>query len=470
MKKLILFLLLAICTLHIAIAQDHYRKINIALRYLKLGNTLREAQQYDLSEKYLRQGLQIITEQGDRYWEAATYENMGLLFKDQDKPEDAARYFNKALALYRQLKMSLSEKALEQMLTGAEGKEESYAGIEIGAKGVKLSILSIQLNSNGEVEYILKADSSVNPEPAALTPQSQQETADALKKFIDYAKSKYGISDERMYVVISSGLKAELDKKNKSTEFVKAITPFSAPASFSIKSVSSAEEAELAVLGTVPPKRRYSTSLIDVGSNKTNGGYFMDASQSFDAVYLPVGTKSFVSMVKTKNPTTMIEFANVADRLWQDSLSQIVRDELGRRAGLRNRSATYLGGGIVWCIATYLYPEKCDDNYVELTPEDIHRFRTLVVYNYSKAIQPDISNISKESLMLDARKTLSRAQNTYDQQSLIAGAVWVDGLMKELNTTQPVKRFYFSKYAYVGWISGYISRAVAEEFKKKSEQ
>jgi hypothetical protein len=196
----------------------------------------------------------------------------------------------------------------------------------------------------------------------------------------------------------------------------------------------------------------------------------MDASQSFDAVYLPVGTKSFVSMVKSKSPVNMNEFATVADKLWKDSLSQMVRDELGRRAGLRNRSATYLGGGIVWCIATYLYPEKCDDNYVELTPEDIHRFRAMVVNNYVKTIQPDISNISKESLMLDARKTISRAQNTYDQQSLIAGAVWIDGLMKELNTTQPVKRFYFSKYAYVGWISGYISRAVAEEYKKKSEQ
>ena len=456
--------------INIATAQDHYRKINIALRYLKLGNTLREAQQYDLSEKYLRQGLRIINEQGDRYWEAAIYENMGLLYKDQDKPEDAARYFNKALAIYRQLKMSLSEKALDQMLTGAEGKEESYAGIEIGSKGVKLSILSIQLNSSGEVEYILKADSSVNPEPSALTPQSLQETADVLKKFIDFAKTKYNISDDRMYVVISSGLKAELDKKNKSTEFIKGITPFAAPLNFSIKSVTSAEEAELAVLGTVPPKRRYSTSLIDVGSNKTNGGYFMDASQSFDAVYLPVGTKSFVSMVKSKNPVNMNEFANVADKLWKDSLSQMVRDELGRRAGLRNRSATYLGGGIVWCIATYLYPEKCNDNYVELTPDDIHRFRTMVVNNYTKTIQPDISNISKESLMLDARKTISRAQNTYDQPSLIAGAVWIDGLMKELNTTQPVKRFYFSKYAYVGWISGYISRAVAEEFKRKSEQ
>ncbi|MEP7277826.1 MAG: tetratricopeptide repeat protein [Bacteroidota bacterium] len=470
MKKYLLLFFIGLLVTASAGAQDYYRKINNALRYIKLGNTLREAQQYDLSEKYLRQGLQIITEQGDKYWEAATYENLGLLYKDQDKPEDAARYFNKALAIYRQLKMSLSEKALEQMLTGAEGKEQSYAGIEIGAKGIKLSILSIQLNSNGEVEYVLKADSSVNPEPAALTPQSQQESADALRHFIDIAKNRYNIGSDRLYVVISSGLKAELDKKNKTADFIKAITPAAAPPGFSIQSVSSAEEAELAVLGTVPPKRRYSTSLIDVGSNKTNGGYFMDASQSFDAVYFPVGTKSFVSLVKNKNPFNINEFARFAETLWKDSLALLVRNELGRRAGLRNRSATYLGGGVVWCIATYLFPEKCDDNYVELTPEDIRRFRGMVVNNYVKAIQPDISNITREALMLDARKTISRAQNTYDQESLIAGAVWIDGLMKELNTTQPVKRFYFSKYAYVGWISGYISRAVAEDYKKKSEQ
>lgn len=470
MKKCILLLLTGFLLLNHAGAQDYYRKINNALRYLKLGNTLREAQQYDLSEKYLRQGLQIITQQGDKYWEAAAYENLGLLFKDQDKPEDAARYFNKALAIYRQQKMSLSEKALEQLLTGAEGKEESYAGIEIGAKGIKLSILSIQLNSSGEVEYILKADTSVNPEPAALTPQSQLETAEAVKKFMELARARYGVANDRIYAVISSGLKAELDKKDKTADFIKNITPAGVPSGFSVKSVSSAEEAELAVLGTVPPKRRYSTSLIDVGSNKTNGGYFMDASQSFDAVFLPVGTKSFVSLVKSKNPAGILDFARLADNIFKDSLSRIVRDELGRRAGLRNRSATYLGGGVVWCIATYLHPEKVDDNYVELTPEDVRRFRYMLVSNYSKAIQPDISNITNEALLLDAKKTISRAQNTYDQESLLAGAIWTEGLMKELNTTQPAKRFFFSKYAYVGWISGYISRAVAEEFKRKTEQ
>jgi hypothetical protein len=94
----------------------------------------------------------------------------------------------------------------------------------------------------------------------------------------------------------------------------------------------------------------------------------------------------------------------------------------------------------------------------------------MLLTNYLKTIQPDISNITNERLMMDARKTISLAQNTYDQESLLAGAVWIDGLMKELNATQPTKRFFFSKYAYVGWISGYISRAVAEDFKRKTEQ
>jgi Tetratricopeptide repeat len=470
MKRVFLFLFSVLFIASHLNAQDYYRRINDALRYIKLGNTLREAQQYELSEKYLRQGLQVIQANKDKYWEAAAYENLGLLYKDQDNQEEATRYFGKALSLYKQLRMSLSEKAVEQLLNGAQGKEQLYAGIEIGSKGVKLSILSVQLNSSGEVEYVLKADSSVNPEPSSLTPQSQTETAEALRRFLDFAKNKHGISVDKSYVVLSSGLKAELDKKNKTSEFISGITPANVPAGFAIRSVTSAEEAELTVLGTVPPKRRYTTSLIDVGSSKTNGGYFVEGSQSFDALYFPVGTKNFVKSIKNKNPAGMADFGRWADNLWRDSLSQPVREELSRRPGARNRAFMYLGGGIVWCIATYLYPQKVNDNYVELTVYDIRRFRTMLTTDYEKAIQPNLNFISSEALLMDARKTISRAQNTFDQEALIAGATWVGGLMQELNATQPVKRFFFSKYAYVGWISGYIAREVAEEFKKKNEK
>jgi hypothetical protein len=365
--------------------------------------------------------------------------------------------------------MALSEKALEHLLTGAQGKTQAFAGIEVGAKGVKLSVISIELNSSGEVEYVLKADSSINPEPASLTPQSQIETAAAVRRFIDMAKNNYNIPAEKLYVVVSSGLKTELDKKNKYNDFLAAINPSNMPPGFSIKSVTPQEEGELTVMGTVPPKRRFTTSLLDISSTNTNGGYYMDASQSFDAVYFPVGTRTFVKLVKAKNPANIQEFSRIAEALWRDSLSQVVRDELGRRAGLRNRGYIYLAGGIVWCINSYLHPQKVNDTYSELFPEDVHRFRLQVQNNYEKIISPSLSDITNENLLMDARKNLSRAQNTYDQESLIAGSIWVDGLIKELNATQPVKRFIFAKYSYVGWISGYIARAVTEEYRRKNE-
>lgn len=470
MRKYLLFLLMGLFAFSTMQAQDYYRKINNALRYIKVGSTLREAQQYDLSEKYLRQGLQLITEQGDKYWEAAAYENLGLLYKEQDKGEEAVRYFNRALAIYKQLKMTLSEKAIEQMLNGAEGKEQLFGGIEITPKGLKLSIVSIELSSSNEVQYVLKTDTSSNPEPAALTQQSTQETAQVLRSFLDIARSTYKIPIEKMFVVIASGLKTELDKKNKWAEFVSAITPPNAAPGFAIKFVTPAEEGELAVLGTVPPKRRYSTSLVDVGSGNTKGGYFMDATETFDALYFSIGTRTFTKMIKEKNPTGVQDFVRVAEKIYRDSLNQVVRDELSRRAGLRNRSSIYLSGGIIWTMVSYLYPDKVNEPFVELTIEDIRRFRIMVASNFEKLIQPDISFINNDKTMHDARINISRAQNTYDQESLIAGAIWVDGLVHELNATQPAKRFYFPKYGYVGWISGYIARAVAEEFKKKNEQ
>jgi hypothetical protein len=53
------------------VAQTSPQKLNNTLRYLKLGNTLREAQQYELSEKNLLKALQEVQAQGDKYWEAA---------------------------------------------------------------------------------------------------------------------------------------------------------------------------------------------------------------------------------------------------------------------------------------------------------------------------------------------------------------------------------------------------------------
>jgi hypothetical protein len=58
-----------------------------------------------------------------------------------------------------------------------------YAGVEIGGKGIKLSVIKVKLNRTGESEYILKTDTSINTDAAALSYQSEKETTDAVSVF-----------------------------------------------------------------------------------------------------------------------------------------------------------------------------------------------------------------------------------------------------------------------------------------------
>lgn len=110
------------------------------------GNTLREVKQYDQSEEYLNKALNIVRNK-DKYWEAAAYENLGFLYRDQENILEASRNFIKDIEIYHSLKMTMSEKALTQLISGLKDTEELFAGIDIGSKGVKLSIIGVSVSA-----------------------------------------------------------------------------------------------------------------------------------------------------------------------------------------------------------------------------------------------------------------------------------------------------------------------------------
>ena len=59
---------------------------------------------------------------------------------------------------------------------------------------------------------------------------------------------------------------------------------------------------------------------------------------------------------------------------------------------------------------------------------------------------------------------IKRVVNTYDQKALLAGAIWLDELIQQVNTVNPNKKFIFPRYAYVGWISGYIIDKISKQY------
>jgi hypothetical protein len=72
---------------------------NLGIRYLKLGNSYREARNYDLAQLYLRRGLDMVRNR-NTYWEAVGYEYLGLLYRDLGDRQLALEYLRTAASLY----------------------------------------------------------------------------------------------------------------------------------------------------------------------------------------------------------------------------------------------------------------------------------------------------------------------------------------------------------------------------------
>ena len=94
------------------------------------------------------------------------------------------------------------------------------AGIEVGSKGVKLSILEKSATETGAFK-ILK-DSSINTDFISFTMQSHDATLDALTYLYMYVKTQWKIPSANIATVISSGVKAQADKANK-MKFIDAL-------------------------------------------------------------------------------------------------------------------------------------------------------------------------------------------------------------------------------------------------------
>jgi hypothetical protein len=101
---------------------------------------------------------------------------------------------------------------------------------------------------------------------------------------------------------------------------------------------------------------------------------------------------------------------------------------------------------------------------MEITHQDITAFRQLVFSSYDKVTQPDISLVSNAAEARDSQKNINRVLKTFDQKALLAGVIWLDELIQQVNSINPDKKFLYPRYAYVGWISGYIMDKINKQY------
>ncbi len=171
-----------------------------------------------------------------------------------------------------------------------------YTGIEVGSKGVKMSVIEIGKNAQSSGAFNILKDTSVNTDFISFSDPTFSATLNGFYGLYTTATKDYKIPGKRIFTVISSGVKMQAEKDNKTSWVNNLIDSFRLKVNEperQVEVVSVMQEAMLSHLGIVPNSRRYTTFLIDIGSGNTKGGFFPDGNtNNFKLFQLNWGTKS----------------------------------------------------------------------------------------------------------------------------------------------------------------------------------
>jgi hypothetical protein len=341
-----------------------------------------------------------------------------------------------------------------------------YTGIEVGSKGVKMSMVEIGKNAQSNGSFNILKDTSVNTDFISFNDPTFASTLNALCGLYEAAQKNYNIPNKRIFTAISSGVKMQAEKDEKSELIKKLIDSFQTRIGDPGKQVTVIDvkqEALLSHLGIVPESRRYSTFLIDIGSGNTKGGYFPNGNtKDFYLFQLNWGTKSTSNAAdkRMEDDKSMNNYQKQLTRvLLQAENSDIVYSV--------NASGAYplsdyiaFSGGAAWAAANLMHPELIDNAVVPVTFDEVIKFYERLYTNFSSYSPENLAKAgaddAEKAAILKAAKTV---HGVFDQKSLMSGSGLMLKIMRQFSSIYETKQFYLVKNGQVGWISAFVDQS-----------
>ncbi|MGE5107454.1 MAG: hypothetical protein ACM3H8_07910 [Sphingobacteriales bacterium] len=346
-----------------------------------------------------------------------------------------------------------------------------YAGIDVGSKGVKLSLLEIGQNAKKSGAFNILKDSSINTDFISFTEATFQATLLAMHGLYNSSVVDYKLPSQKIFTVISSGVKIQSEKENKTQWVTRLIDSFRVKIkdpNRQVPVIDVQQEAILSHLGIVPESRRYATFLIDIGSGNSKGGYFYNTNtKDFKLFQLGWGTKSTANAAEKRCEE---------DRSLTNYYKQLGRTLTGAEQGeiiyRVNESGGYpmsdyiaFSGGISWAIATLISPELINNSVVPVTYDDVAKFSERIYKNYSSLTDAAIITSIKDNAIdkPNVAKEVKRVNGVFDQRSLMAGAGLLLKIMRQFEGLYEKKEFFLVKNGQVGWISAYVDETINKQ-------
>ena len=344
-----------------------------------------------------------------------------------------------------------------------------FAGIEVGSKGVKLSIVDVDRNSRTGGAFTILKDTSINTDFISFSNATTASTLNGLYDLFIVATKDLKIPSKRVFTVISSGVKmqAEKDDKNKFIEeLVSSFRQKIKEPDRKVEVVDVIQEARLSHLGIVPETKRYTTFLIDIGSGNTKGGYFpYGNTRDFKLFQLNWGTKSTANATEKRCEETDKTLSNFHKQLYR-VLTGAENTEIIYAV---NSSGAYplsdniaFSGGIAWAAATLVHPEQANRSVITVTFDEIAKFHEQLFKSYTALSADELVKKVTDTKMDKASiaKEIKRVHGVFDQRSLLAGSGLLLKIMRQFASIYETKEFYLVKNGQVGWISAYVDQAM----------
>lgn len=473
MKHVCILLGLLGCWISPGLAQPA-QSLTQAIRFIKLANTLREVDKSQESISLLTRAMPAVRSK-NLYWEAITNELIGLSYNDLKDSTNALRYLERARGQYAQLKYVASGWAVNEVIRNISSKNV-YAGIQISTSGVKVAIFKTKYESDFYEKDVRTAFEIPNSGLVANASKSFRGGQDALRIGLDSIRH-YNIPNERIFIIFSSDIDAGLIRSSESRQSLyEQLTRVLPNATLRIDTtLNPTREAQLFTIGAIPRKVWPTTSALNLGNASTMGGYFDSeasrqdlryAGKAFHGINVPVGINTLVERIEGKRSLSMDAYRREAQRVVRAVADSAFADKFwGRNSGLQQRNTVGVGGDIALALVTCLHPDRAGITAVPISGADVEQFKRLALTDYKALTQPDLSFITDPAVRARSEKDVSAVQSQLNEKQLIAGALWLDAVMKQYNAIASPMRFVFVRNADIGWVTGKFLETINHEYE-----
>lgn len=326
------------------------------------------------------------------------------------------------------------------------GFAQLYAGIEIGGKGIKMSILRVNNLKKGNYEVVNFWTENTGiakgiSDNGLLAIEDIENAVVVVSLNLLKIKQEYKVKDENIYIVGSSGVglakntQILVDKvkteTNKDLEFIDAST-----------------EGRMLLRGCVPPDDYADAFVLDIGGSNTKGGY-VDIRNNNNFVFFPVSmnygsvTLTEAILKKTSKVFNFGEYKEVSFT-FLPILREQIKTMYNSSPKTFEKQKIYMSGGAVWAFYT-LTNGMATKSFSEFTLED--------VINYDAILK---NNFKSFELLAKTDKEAEAVLKTYSQKHLMSGSSILQASLEAIpNLTE--KKLYFAKEGKLAWLVSYVT-------------